>query len=110
MRACVRLSREIFEQKAFDEFRGEELKPGMYFVYLSLFRFLDILFIIFYGVGEKWRALTFNDLYTICLKKIKAIISMQTKKKRNKKQNRKKNTHTHTKWKSTKFGGLSNNI
>jgi choline dehydrogenase len=29
MRACVRLSREIFKQKAFDEFRGEELRPGM---------------------------------------------------------------------------------
>ncbi|KAK3726507.1 hypothetical protein QZH41_014249, partial [Actinostola sp. cb2023] len=28
MRACIRLAREIFEQKAFDEFRGEELKPG----------------------------------------------------------------------------------
>ena len=31
MRACIRLSREIFQQKAFDEFRGEELKPGTYY-------------------------------------------------------------------------------
>eukprot|EP00112_Aurelia_sp_Birch-Aquarium-sp1_P016688 Seg3809.1 transcript_id=Seg3809.1/GoldUCD/mRNA.D3Y31 product="Choline dehydrogenase mitochondrial" protein_id=Seg3809.1/GoldUCD/D3Y31 len=28
MRACVRLTREIFAQKAFDEFRGPELQPG----------------------------------------------------------------------------------
>ena len=27
-RSFVRLAREIFQQKAFDEFRGEELKPG----------------------------------------------------------------------------------
>jgi len=28
MRACVRLTREIFGQQAFDRFRGRELKPG----------------------------------------------------------------------------------
>ncbi len=28
MRACVRLTREIFAQSAFDRFRGEELQPG----------------------------------------------------------------------------------
>jgi choline dehydrogenase len=28
MRACVRLTREIFAQKAFDPYRGEELSPG----------------------------------------------------------------------------------
>jgi choline dehydrogenase len=28
MRACVRLSREIFAQKAFDPYRGRELQPG----------------------------------------------------------------------------------
>ncbi|HEY0418627.1 MAG TPA: choline dehydrogenase, partial [Acetobacteraceae bacterium] len=28
MRACVRLSREIFAQKAFDPFRGPEIQPG----------------------------------------------------------------------------------
>ena len=28
-RACVRLTREIFSQPAFDEFRGEELSPGI---------------------------------------------------------------------------------
>jgi choline dehydrogenase len=28
MRACVRLTREIFGQKAFDAYRGEELQPG----------------------------------------------------------------------------------
>ena len=28
MRACVRLTREIFAQKAFDAYRGRELKPG----------------------------------------------------------------------------------
>ncbi|XAE45060.1 choline dehydrogenase [Nguyenibacter vanlangensis] len=28
MRACVRLTREIFAQPAFDPFRGEELQPG----------------------------------------------------------------------------------
>ena len=28
MRACVRLTREIFAQKAFDAYRGEELQPG----------------------------------------------------------------------------------
>jgi choline dehydrogenase len=28
MRACVRLTREIFGQQAFDAFRGRELKPG----------------------------------------------------------------------------------
>ena len=28
MRACVRLTREIFSQPAFDPFRGEELSPG----------------------------------------------------------------------------------
>ena len=29
MRACVRLTREIFAQAAFDEYRGEELQPGV---------------------------------------------------------------------------------
>ena len=28
MRACVRLTREIFSQKAFEPYRGEELQPG----------------------------------------------------------------------------------
>jgi choline dehydrogenase len=28
MRACVRLTREIFAQKAFDPYRGREIKPG----------------------------------------------------------------------------------
>ena len=28
MRQCVRLTREIFAQSAFDEFRGPELEPG----------------------------------------------------------------------------------
>ncbi len=28
MRACVRLTREIFAQPAFDRYRGEELQPG----------------------------------------------------------------------------------
>ena len=28
MRACVRLTREIFAQPAFDRFRGDELQPG----------------------------------------------------------------------------------
>ena len=28
MRACVRLTREIFAQKAFDPYRGPELMPG----------------------------------------------------------------------------------
>jgi len=28
MRACVRLTREIFAQKAFDRYRGRELQPG----------------------------------------------------------------------------------
>lgn len=28
-RDCIRLSREIFAQPAFDEFRGEELMPGI---------------------------------------------------------------------------------
>jgi choline dehydrogenase len=28
MRACVRLTREIFSQKAFDRYRGRELQPG----------------------------------------------------------------------------------
>ena len=28
MRACVRLTREIFAQKAFDRFRGREIQPG----------------------------------------------------------------------------------
>ncbi|EDO38956.1 predicted protein, partial [Nematostella vectensis] len=28
MRACVRLSREIFAQKAFEPFRGDEMRPG----------------------------------------------------------------------------------
>jgi choline dehydrogenase len=28
MRACVRLTREIIHQPAFDEFRGEEIRPG----------------------------------------------------------------------------------
>ena len=28
MRQCVRLTREIFAQEAFDEYRGEELAPG----------------------------------------------------------------------------------
>src|SRR5580704_17674524 len=28
MRACVRLTREIFAQKAFDPYRGRELRPG----------------------------------------------------------------------------------
>jgi choline dehydrogenase len=28
MRACVRLTREIFSQKAFDRFRGREIQPG----------------------------------------------------------------------------------
>ena len=28
MRACVRLTREIFDQKPFDAYRGEELQPG----------------------------------------------------------------------------------
>jgi choline dehydrogenase len=28
MRACVRLTREIFSQKAFDQYRGRELQPG----------------------------------------------------------------------------------
>lgn len=28
MRACVRLTREVFGQKAFDRFRGRELQPG----------------------------------------------------------------------------------
>ena len=34
MRACVRLTREIFAQKAFDEFRGPELQPGIKFSFL----------------------------------------------------------------------------
>ena len=29
MRACVRLTREVFGQKAFDRFRGRELQPGV---------------------------------------------------------------------------------
>ena len=29
MRRCVKRSREIFAQKAFDPFRGDELQPGM---------------------------------------------------------------------------------
>lgn len=29
LRQCVKLTREIFAQKAFDEFRGEEIRPGM---------------------------------------------------------------------------------
>jgi choline dehydrogenase len=29
MRACVRLTREIFAQKAFDGFRGNEIQPGI---------------------------------------------------------------------------------
>jgi len=28
MRACVRLTREIFAQKAFDPYRGREIQPG----------------------------------------------------------------------------------
>jgi choline dehydrogenase len=28
MRACVRLTREIFAQKSFDAFRGREIQPG----------------------------------------------------------------------------------
>jgi choline dehydrogenase len=28
MRACVRLTREIFEQKSFDRYRGREIQPG----------------------------------------------------------------------------------
>ena len=28
MRACVRLTREIFAQHAFDPYRGREIKPG----------------------------------------------------------------------------------
>jgi choline dehydrogenase len=28
MRACVRLTREIFAQRAFDRYRGRELQPG----------------------------------------------------------------------------------
>jgi choline dehydrogenase len=28
MRACVRLTREIFAQRAFDPYRGREIKPG----------------------------------------------------------------------------------
>jgi choline dehydrogenase len=28
MRACVRLTREVFAQKAFDRFRGREIQPG----------------------------------------------------------------------------------
>lgn len=28
LRQCVKLTREILNQKAFDEFRGEELRPG----------------------------------------------------------------------------------
>jgi choline dehydrogenase len=28
MRACVRLTREIFAQRAFDRYRGREIKPG----------------------------------------------------------------------------------
>ena len=28
MRQCVKLAREIFAQKAFDEFRDEEIRPG----------------------------------------------------------------------------------
>jgi len=28
MRACLRLTREIFAQRAFDPYRGRELKPG----------------------------------------------------------------------------------
>jgi choline dehydrogenase len=28
MRACVRLTREIFAQRAFDPFRGREIQPG----------------------------------------------------------------------------------
>jgi choline dehydrogenase len=28
MRACVRLTRELFAQKAFDRYRGRELQPG----------------------------------------------------------------------------------
>lgn len=31
-RDCIRLSREIFAQKAFDRFRGDELLPGKFFV------------------------------------------------------------------------------
>ncbi|MDN3712064.1 GMC oxidoreductase [Paracoccus cavernae] len=27
-RACVRLTREIFEQKAFSEYKGHEIQPG----------------------------------------------------------------------------------
>ncbi len=28
MRACVRLTREVFAQKAFDRYRGREIQPG----------------------------------------------------------------------------------
>ena len=28
LRECVKLTREIFAQPAFDEFRGEEMRPG----------------------------------------------------------------------------------
>ena len=28
MRACVRLTREIFAQRAFDRYRGREIQPG----------------------------------------------------------------------------------
>ena len=28
MRACVRLTREIFAQQAFDRYRGREIQPG----------------------------------------------------------------------------------
>jgi len=29
LRQCVKLAREIFRQTAFDEFRGDELRPGV---------------------------------------------------------------------------------
>ena len=31
MRQCVKLTREIFAQSAFDQFRGPELEPGQEF-------------------------------------------------------------------------------
>ena len=40
MRQCVKLTREIFAQKAFDEFRGPELRPGRTVYEITLFLFM----------------------------------------------------------------------
>ena len=41
MRQCVKLTREIFAQKAFDPFRGPELQPGKFVLAFSCSPYLQ---------------------------------------------------------------------